>query len=69
MSAPIVIHRLSPTGGRRVTIRGHTAGLAYEDQDVIEFLRRAGLPGSEQLLDRPEWVEWRGGRAHSYAAA
>ena len=44
MSAPIVIHRPSPTGGRRVTIRGQIVGLAYEDQDVVEFLRRAGLP-------------------------
>ncbi|MFD6276009.1 hypothetical protein ACFWFI_10625 [Streptomyces sp. NPDC060209] len=69
MSAPIVIHRPSSTGGRRVTIRGQIAGLAYEDQDVIEFLRRAGLPDADQLLDRPEWVEWRGGRAHRYAAA
>ncbi|MFE4218133.1 hypothetical protein [Streptomyces sp. NPDC056844] len=69
MSAPIVIHRFSPTGGRRVTIRGQIAGLAYDDQDVVEFLRRAGLPDAEQLLDRPEWVEWRGGRAHTYVAA
>ncbi|MFE5245557.1 MULTISPECIES: hypothetical protein [unclassified Streptomyces] len=44
MSTPIVIHHPSPTGGRRVTIRGQIVGLAYEDQDVIEFLRRAGLP-------------------------
>ncbi|MGW4234908.1 hypothetical protein ACWEF9_37530 [Streptomyces sp. NPDC004980] len=41
MSAPIVIHRPSPTGGRRVTIRGRIAGLAFEDQDVVEFMRRA----------------------------
>jgi len=39
------------------------------DADVVEFLRRAGLPDAEQLLDQPEWVEWRGGRAHQYAAA
>ncbi|MFJ2230491.1 hypothetical protein [Streptomyces halstedii] len=68
-AAPIVIHRLSHTGGRRVTIRGQIAGLAYEDQHVVEFLRRAGLPDGVELLDRPEWVEWRGGRAHSYVAA
>ncbi|MBM7443092.1 hypothetical protein [Streptomyces sp. HB132] len=68
MSTPIVIHRLSPTGGP-VTIRGRIVGLAYDDHDVVEFLRRAGLPNAEQLLDRPEWVEWRGGRAHTYVAA
>lgn len=69
MSAPIVIHHPSPTGGWRVTIRGQIAGLAMHDGDVIEFLRRAGLPDAEQLLDQSEWVEWRGGRAHQYAAA
>lgn len=69
MSAPIVIHRPSPTGGRRVTIRGQIAGLAHDDHDVVEFLRRAGLPDAEQLLDDLGWVEWRGGRAHQYAAA
>ncbi|WP_371096471.1 hypothetical protein [Streptomyces sanglieri] len=69
MSAPIVIHRPSATAGRRVTIRGQIAGLAYDDQDVIEFLRRVGLPDAEQLLDDPSWVQWRGGRAHRYEAA
>ncbi|MEU8445453.1 hypothetical protein AB0F05_33895 [Streptomyces microflavus] len=48
MSAPIVIHRPSPTGGRRVTIRGRIAGLAFEDQDVVEFIRRAGLPDADR---------------------
>ncbi|WP_276329162.1 hypothetical protein [[Kitasatospora] papulosa] len=41
----------------------------HDDQDVVEFLRRAGLPDAERLLDQPQWVEWRGGRAHTYAAA
>ncbi|MFD7974055.1 hypothetical protein [Streptomyces clavifer] len=69
MNAPIVIHRPSPTGGRRVTIRGQIAGLAHDDGDVVEFLRRAGLPDAEQLLDDAAWVQWRGGRAHRYEAA
>jgi hypothetical protein len=69
MSAPIVIHRPSPTGGRRVTVRGQIVGLAHRDRDVEEFLRRAGLPDAEQLLDDTGWVEWRGGRAHQYRAA
>ncbi|MFE7535159.1 hypothetical protein ACFU67_12915 [Streptomyces rhizosphaericola] len=69
MSAPIVIHRPSPTGGRRVTIQGQIAGLAYNDADVVEFLRRAGLPDADDLLDQTGWVEWRGGRAHHYEAA
>ncbi|MEU6872829.1 MULTISPECIES: hypothetical protein [unclassified Streptomyces] len=69
MSVPIVIHRPSATGGRRVTVRGQIAGLAHDDADVVEFLRRAGLPDAEQLLDDPAWVQWRGGRAHRYEAA
>ncbi|TRV71765.1 hypothetical protein FKN01_31260 [Streptomyces sp. 130] len=69
MSAPIIIHPPSPTGGRRVTIRGQIVGLAHTDLDVEEFLRRAGLPDAEYLLDDPSWVQWRGGRAHRYEAA
>lgn len=69
MAAPIVIHRPSPTGGRRVTIQGQIAGLAHTDGDVVEFLRRAGLPDAADLLDQNDWVEWRGGRAHHYEAA
>ncbi|MGW0121483.1 hypothetical protein [Streptomyces sp. NPDC003327] len=69
-TAPIVVHPPSPTGGRRVTARrGGILGLAHRDADVVEFLRRAGLPDAEDLLDDPAWVEWRGGRAHEYEAA
>ncbi|MEV0444065.1 hypothetical protein AB0I84_43095 [Streptomyces spectabilis] len=67
--APIVVHSASPTGGRRVTARGQILGLAHSDADVVEFLRRAGIEGAEELLDEPRWVEWRGGRAHEYGAA
>ncbi|MET8505122.1 hypothetical protein ABZV60_10770 [Streptomyces sp. NPDC004787] len=67
--SPIVVHRLSPTGGRRVTIKGTIVGLAHKDADVVEFLRRAGLPDAWDLLDDPHWVEWQGGRAHEYEAA
>ncbi|WP_406281384.1 hypothetical protein [Streptomyces sp. NBC_00209] len=66
--APIVVHRPSPTGGRRVTANGRILGLAHDDRDLIEFLRRAGLD-AEALVDNPAWVEWRGGRAHVWDAA
>jgi hypothetical protein len=69
MSAPIVVHGLSPSGGRRVTINGEIAGLAHDDRDLIEFLRRAGLYEPEDILDDPHWIEWRGVRAHRYEAA
>ncbi|WP_405636988.1 hypothetical protein OHU25_11355 [Streptomyces sp. NBC_00117] len=67
--APIVVHPSLGTGGRRVTARGQILGLAYSDLDVIEFLRRAGLPDAEDLLEDPSWVKWHGGRAHHYEAA
>ena len=69
MAAPIIAHRPSPTGGRRITVGDEILGLAHSDGDVLEFLRRAGLPDAEELLDDPRWVEWRGGRAHHYEAA
>ncbi|MCX3062830.1 hypothetical protein [Streptomyces beihaiensis] len=54
----VVVHAGQP-GGRRVTIRGEDAGLARSFDDVVEFLRRAGL--DDAPLDDPEFVEWRGG--------
>jgi hypothetical protein len=63
------VHRPSPSGGRRVTAYGQILGLAYDDNDLIEFLRRAGLPDAETLVDDSRMVEWRGGRAHQWDAA
>ncbi|MFJ8847274.1 transposase [Streptomyces cyaneofuscatus] len=54
LSPPIVIYRPSPTGGRRVTIRCQIAGLAHDDGDVIEYLRRAGFPDAADLLDQSD---------------
>ncbi|MDX3772281.1 MULTISPECIES: hypothetical protein [unclassified Streptomyces] len=56
-SAPLVVHRASPTGGRRVTAYGHILGLAHDDHDLVEFLRRAGLPDAETIIDDPQMVE------------
>ncbi|MEV6791266.1 hypothetical protein AB0M87_04525 [Streptomyces sp. NPDC051320] len=67
--APVVVHPPAGSGGRRVTVRGQIVGLAHSDRDVIEFLRRAGLPDAEDMLDDDAWVKWRGGRAHRYEAA
>ncbi|MFF0291362.1 hypothetical protein [Streptomyces sp. NPDC005262] len=69
MSAPIVVQGLSPSGGRRVTINGQGVGLAHTDNDLVEFLRRAGLDDAWDLLDDAHWVEWQGGRAHRYEPA
>ncbi|MCQ6556306.1 hypothetical protein NPS70_24450 [Streptomyces sp. C10-9-1] len=62
---PIVVHRISPTGGRRVTVRGRIMGLAHSDDEVRELVRRAGGPEPVRLED-PTWVEWTGGRPHQY---
>ncbi|MER6979121.1 hypothetical protein [Streptomyces carpinensis] len=67
--APIVVSNPMGSGGRRVAIRGEFAGLARSDADVLEFLRRAGLPDAEALLDDPAWVTWTGGQPHHYEAA
>lgn len=52
--APITVHRISPSGGRRVTIRVRgvdtVLGVAYSDRDVAEFLRRLGVPDPEDLV-------------------
>ncbi|MYU18233.1 hypothetical protein GTZ78_48035 [Streptomyces sp. SID8361] len=58
---PVVVHPPSPSGGRRVTIRGEIVGLAHGPGDVAEFLRRAGLDENVVALDDPVLIEWRGG--------
>lgn len=52
-----------------MTIRGQIVGLAHNDADLVEFLRRAGLDEADISLDDPHLVEWRGGRAHHWEAA
>ncbi|MEU5976408.1 hypothetical protein [Streptomyces sp. NPDC047315] len=67
MVAPVVVHRPSPSGGRRVTVRNSILGVAYSDADLIEFLRAAGLDHAEALVGSDTtMIEWRGGRAHQY---
>ncbi|MEU8777667.1 hypothetical protein [Streptomyces sp. NPDC048606] len=71
--APIVVHRISPSGGRRVTLRvqnrENVLGVAHADADVIEFLRRAEVPDPDELvLGEPSpLVEWQGDAPHLYA--
>ncbi|HZX40018.1 MAG TPA: hypothetical protein VFF37_17150 [Streptomyces sp.] len=58
---PVVVHPLSPEVGRLVTIRGERVGVAYHLFDLLEFLRRAGLPEADMAIDDAELIEWRGG--------
>ena len=59
--APVVVHPMSPDGGRRVTIRDESVGTAYNLFDLLEFLRRAELPEADTAIDDPDLIEWRGG--------
>ncbi|MFE9444883.1 hypothetical protein ACFYO2_39275 [Streptomyces sp. NPDC006602] len=69
-SAPIVVHRPSISGGRRVTVgRDEILGTAYSDHDLGVFLEGADVADPEAILDDPQWVEWRGGSAHEFSAA
>lgn len=69
MKAPIIVHFVAPDGGRVVTIKDEVAGFVYDDRDLIELLRRAGVHHAERWLDDPQWIEWRGGWPHRYEAA
>lgn len=74
MAAPIVVHRPSSSGGRRVTVQRHGQevgylGIAHSDRELEVFLEQAGILDPELILDDPRWVEWRGGHAHEYQAA
>ncbi|MFD7257723.1 hypothetical protein [Streptomyces sp. NPDC059874] len=71
--APVVVHRIFPSGGRQVTLRTGTGeqslGLARSDEDVIEFLRLAGLPDpDEAVLGDTPLVEWDSDAPHVYDA-
>lgn len=71
--APILVHRISPSGGRRVVIRirgvDTVLGIARSDRDLIEFLRRIDLPDPEDLVlgDSPA-ITWQGDKPHIYQA-
>jgi hypothetical protein len=58
---PVVVR--PPTRGarpyRRVEIYGRMVGKAYDEADVVEFIRRAGV--EEPDLDDSDLVGWRGG--------
>ena len=72
-SAPIVVHRPSDSGGRRVTVhssgREEILGTAFSDHDLVVFLEGAGVAEPDAILDDPQWVEWRGGPAHEFSDA
>ncbi|MGW6573381.1 hypothetical protein ACWGAN_14565 [Streptomyces sp. NPDC054945] len=71
--APVVVHRIHPSGGRQVTLRTsngeESLGLARSDADVIEFLRRAGMPDPDDaVLGAAELLDWQVDTPHVYEA-
>lgn len=66
--APVLVQPPSPDGGRRVTIHGEFVGTAYHLLDVVEFLRRTGLPETDTTVDDPDLIEWRGGGPKAWTA-
>lgn len=64
---PVIVHPVSPTGGRRVTIDGTILGIAYSPADLAQFLRRAGLEPAEMAVDDPERIQWRGGDINTWS--
>ncbi|MFF4896559.1 hypothetical protein [Streptomyces sp. NPDC001068] len=52
-----------------MTIRGEYVGTAYHLLDVVEFLRRAGLPEANTTVDDPDLIEWRGMDPKAWTAA
>ncbi|MFF4448372.1 hypothetical protein [Streptomyces sp. NPDC001502] len=71
--APVVVHRIFPSGGRQVTLRTsngeESLGLARSDEDVIEFLRRAGMPDPDDVvLGGAELLDWEWDTPHVYEA-
>ncbi|MEV7618167.1 hypothetical protein [Streptomyces sp. NPDC089799] len=59
----IVIHPVSPRGGRKVTVHAlgvdADLGRAFRPEDVTELLRRAGLENVDLSVEGP--IRWEGG--------
>ncbi|MFD9326141.1 hypothetical protein [Streptomyces sp. NPDC060065] len=62
MSAPLPVTVAPPaaTGGRRVRVNGENLGLAYNLEDLSEFLRRAGLDVDPAAAAVSPLIDWRG---------
>ncbi|MEU3777988.1 hypothetical protein AB0F11_33285 [Streptomyces sp. NPDC032472] len=57
----VIVYPPDAEGGRRVRIDGEILGRALGPNDILEFLRRAGLDPDDVHLDDTLLIEWRGG--------
>ncbi|ATM24512.1 hypothetical protein SMD44_p10013 (plasmid) [Streptomyces alboflavus] len=69
--ALITVHRLTKDA-RRVTARVggvvHDLGRVYNDNDLTEALRRAGVEEPADVWDDPDIVTWEGEEAHVWGS-
>ncbi|MEU5811119.1 MULTISPECIES: hypothetical protein [unclassified Streptomyces] len=57
----VIVYPPDAEGGRRVRVDGAILGRALGPDDLLEFLRRAGLDPDGVRLDDALLIEWRGG--------
>ncbi|WP_405884501.1 hypothetical protein OG762_40890 [Streptomyces sp. NBC_01136] len=57
---PVIVAPPADTGGRRVRVHGENLGLAYNLEDLSEFLRRAGLDVDPVTAAVSPLIDWRG---------
>ncbi|MFI9029918.1 hypothetical protein [Streptomyces sp. NPDC053560] len=63
----MIVHPVSPTDGRRVSIDGTILGIAYSTDDLAACLRRAGLEPAQLAVEDPERTQWRGGDINTWS--
>jgi hypothetical protein len=68
MEPRVVVEPQGRDGGRRVRANGEILGIAYGPQDLLEFLRRAGLEDVDQVdLASTDLIDWNGGGPADWA--
>ena len=58
----MIVYPPDEEGGRMVRVDGHIFGRAFNLWDVLQFLRRSGLPELNNInVVASDLIEWRGG--------
>jgi hypothetical protein len=54
--------------GRQASVCAEVAAMTFSgthsDHNLVVFLEAVGVNSPDNILDDPDWVEWRGGRAY-----
>ncbi|MFD6432580.1 hypothetical protein [Streptomyces venezuelae] len=67
---PVIVSPPSPTGGRRVRVDGEILGLAHGVNDIVEFLRRAGIEEADaHMVETSMFIDWKGGGPEVWSRA